>query len=190
MRLFIAVDLSGGAKREIEKLLKKLQKKHWKVKWEIPDKLHITLAFLGEIRQIGQIRQIGDLLKSAAAKTQPLVISFKGLGVFPDYLFSKIIWLGLKGDLKSLAALQKEIQGRLIGSGFKLDTKPFVPHITLGRIKRDCRLKQRQEIGRQLKAMRELKFQSEWYVDRVTLYQSQCLPQGSVYKKLAEIKLA
>jgi len=185
MRVFISVDLDQPARREIEKLLEILEKKHWKVKWEKPEKLHITLAFLGEIDQ-SQTSKLKSQIQSLNVK--PFVISFKGLGCFPDYEWPRIIWLGLKGDLKSLAALQKNVQEKLVQSGFKPDIKPFIPHITIGRIKQ-ARAGERHEIARQIRALAKMEFKGEWRVDRVVIYESQTLPEGSVYKKLVEIEL-
>ena len=187
MRVFISVDLDQPARREIEKLLEILEKKHWKVKWEKPEKLHITLAFLGEIdqSQISRLRQVFG----GQAKLKSFTISFKGLGCFPDYEWPRIIWLGLKGDLKSLAVLQKTVQEKLIQAGFKPDIKPFVPHITIGRIKQ-ARAGERHEIARQIRALAKMEFKEGWKVNRVVIYESQTLPEGSVYKKLAEKNLS
>jgi len=185
MRVFIAVDLDHPARKELEKLLKKLAKKHWAVKWEAAEKVHITLAFLGETEGVGEVE---GCVGKAAVSFKPFTLSFKGLGCFPDYLLPRIIWLGLKGDLYNLATLQKTIQAKLIQAGFKPDIKPFVPHITIGRVKH-ARLGQRQEIGRQIKALQKMEFKSAWKVDRVIIYQSQTLPEGSIYRKLSEAVL-
>lgn len=189
MRVFIAVDLDESSRREIEKLLKVLKRKHWAVKWEVVDKLHITLAFLGEVDKV-QAKSLlqGVRRHSSDGGTSAFTLSFKGLGCFPDYDWPRIVWLGLKGDLKSLAALQKNIEENLTEAGFVFNKKPFTPHITLGRIKK-ARAGQRREIGRQIKAMQKMKFKSEWLVDKVVVYQSTCLPEGSVYKKLFMFKL-
>lgn len=116
-------------------------------------------------------------------------LSFKGFGAFPSFDYPRVIWLGLKGDLKSLAALQKAIENNLINQGFKVDKRKFHAHLTLGRI-RPVKLRERKEIGRQLSKMREIDFKSEILVDKVTIFESKLSPKGSTYKKLAEIKLA
>lgn len=199
MRIFVAIDLSTSAKKEIEKLYKKvLERKHWSVKWERPEKLHLTLAFLGELNKEFRISQIKRLIEKAIKDISPFKVSFKGLGCFPGYDWPRIIWLGLKGDLTSLAKLQKNICRELL-SYYQSPTnevenkivtglrRPFSGHITLGRV-RDCRGAERKEIGRQLKNLRILTFKTQLLVDRVVIYESQCLSQGSVYHKLIEIK--
>lgn len=197
MRVFIAVDLSKEAKKEISKLLKTLKKKHWPVKWEKPEKLHQTLAFLGSLT-IDQVSQVYQVCQKSARGIKPFSISFKGLGAFPSYDFVRIIWLGLKGDLKDLARLEKNIK-REIMAVFEntankkninfLLSRPFSPHITLGRVEKKTRLRQRTEIGRQIKGLRILEFKSEVLVNQIVIYQSIFKQGSTVYQPLLVIPL-
>jgi 2'-5' RNA ligase len=187
VRVFVAVNISQEAEKEIEKLIKKLKKKRWSVKWEPIEKIHLTLAFFGSVKD-SDIKSIKSAIQKAAAEVNPFRVSFKGLGCFPYFDWPRIIWLGLKGDLKSLAQLQKKIEKNLISSGFSFKPRPFSPHLTLGRLK-GIKSKHRREIGRQLKKMRILDLKSITLIDKVFIYQSHCLASGSIYKKLAKIKL-
>ena len=222
MQVFIAIDISDKAKKEVEKLYKILKRKHWKVRLEPIEKLHLTLVFFGNIGRKNikgekvqsskckvqsyslkfKMREIRDCVKRAVKEIKPFKISFKGLGCFPDYDYPRVIWLGLKGDLKSLARLQKQILSYLTRDRQlnKIINKSkhkhrFSAHITLGRIKK-ARIKERREIGRQIKKFKEfknLKFKTfselKMVVDRVVIYESKLLRLGSEYKKLAEISL-
>lgn len=184
MRIFIALDLTTEARKEIEKPLKNLGKKHWKVKWEKPEKVHLTLAFFAHLDE-EKLSCLKEICKKVSDDTASFKISFKGLGCFPDFDWPRIVWLGLKGDLKSLAALQQKLREGLKESDFKVEKRPFKPHLTLGRIKR-AKARERREIGRQIKGMRKIDFKSEWPVDKLMIYESKCLAEGSVYRKLAE----
>lgn len=189
IRIFIAVDLSSESKKEIERLFKKkLFKKHWTVKWEEIDKLHLTIAFLGWIKK-SQLQLIKLSVMQVAKTMKPFMIKFKGLGCFPTYDWPRIIWLGLKGDLKSLAKCYQDIGNRLTKEGFILDQKPFSPHITLGRIKK-AKFKERKEIGRQLKNLRIIDLTSQILVDRLVIYESELFSKGPVYRKIEEIKFS
>lgn len=181
IRIFVAVDLDSPSRREIDKLLEKLSKKHWQVRWEKPEKLHITLVFLGWQEEIN-LDKAKTILKKI--KFFPIVLSFKGLGCFPDYQWPRIIWLGLAGDLKSLVLLRDQIKKEFKGAGFNIDSRPFVPHITLARVKNGVAQAHRLEIGRQLKALQKIKFSSKWLVDKVILYQSKLSNKGSIYRQL------
>lgn len=185
MRVFVAVDISDETKREIEKILKVLEKKHWPVKWEKPEKLHQTLAFLGSIEE-DKLNLVKNACQVALEDIKPFVVSFKGLGCFPSFNWPRVIWLGLKGDLHSLAKIYKQLEENLVKAGFVIKKRPFSPHITLGRIRTE-RLKERNEISRQLKNLRILDLSSQSLIDRLVIYESQLLKTGSVYKKLEAI---
>jgi hypothetical protein len=47
-RLFIGMPLSEEAQRGVEGVMDVLKKKHWKVRWNVLEDLHVTGAFLGE----------------------------------------------------------------------------------------------------------------------------------------------
>jgi len=188
MRIFIAIALSKPTKKELSKLLKKLERKHWKVKWEKPEKLHITLAFLGWNIKESIIPKIKKACQNSVKNISPFTLKFKGLGCFPGYHWPRVIWLGAVGNLKSLAKLQKNIYKELKKQSFKIKEKPFSPHITLGRVKK-ARGRERKEIGRQLKALKIIDFKSQVNVDKIIIYQSILSRSGSTYKKLEQISL-
>jgi 2'-5' RNA ligase len=185
MRIFIAVDLSREAQREIKGLIERLKNKHWSVNWVKLGKLHLTLVFLGEIKQ-KKLSAVRFVCSSAASKIKPFKVSFKGLGVFPDFDWPRVIWLGLKGDLHSLSFLHKQIEKELEEKGFDFKTKPFQPHITLGRV-RNARAGERRELGRQVKGMRKLDLSSEIFINRIKIFKSRLRPGGSVHKELEQI---
>lgn len=188
MRTFIAIDISAEAKKEIEKkLYKQLRRKHWAVRWEKTKKLHLTLAFLGQI-ELEKLALVKSSCKKAVKNILPLTISFKGLGCFPTLEEPRVIWLGLKGELQKLALIQKRVAANLKKEKFKLDVRPFSAHITLGRVKK-CSFGERKEIGRQIKAMRILDLHSLNLVDRVVVYESRLSSKGSKYFKVEEILL-
>ena len=91
MRAFISLDICTKTQKEIAKVLKQLQKKHWKVKWEQPEKLHLTLVFLGSIDK-NQLKIVYQSIKKAV-KNKPLFsILYKGLSCFPSYDYPQIIY--------------------------------------------------------------------------------------------------
>lgn len=187
MRLFIAVTPPPSVRRQLVKLFKQLARKHWPVKWEAIEKLHFTLVFLGEVEP-QRLVTLQSVVEDTARKIKPFSVAIKGLGCFPDYLLPRLIWLGLKGDLTTLAHLRKLLDQKLLDKGFIFGQKPFVPHLTLGRIKQ-ARFRQKREIGRQLRALRTLEFKSEWQVKTVDIFESQTLASGSIYREVARCPL-
>jgi len=185
MRVFAGIPVSQELQKELGKLLKKLERKHWPVKWETPEKLHFTLAFLGNIERVEKLENI--VIKACQDFT-PFLVKVKGLGCFPDYDWARVIWLGLKGDLKTLASMRKLIREGLKKGGFVIDNKPFSPHVTLGRVKR-ARVKERKEMARQLKALQKFEVRREWLVDKVVVFESILGRSGSRYRPIKVVKL-
>ncbi|MBI4034764.1 MAG: RNA 2',3'-cyclic phosphodiesterase [Candidatus Chisholmbacteria bacterium] len=187
-RIFVGVPLSDEVRRGVSRVVKRLVQKRWPIKWEAAKKCHITVAFLGWITEV-QLVQIVQIVKEAAKGFDSFAVEFKGLGAFPDLVRPRVVWLGLKGDLRPLARLYQRVRQKLEASGFELEQRPFVPHVTVGRMGREVGIKLRSEMGRQIKKLTNMDLPYEWRVDRVIVYESQMKRSGSEYRILEEIKL-
>ncbi len=134
-RVFIAINLP---KKTIGKLADKqkeisLDFDSDPVKWVSSDNLHITLAFLGQIKKTE--------LKSVEREVEK--INFNSFRVntdeikyIPNRREAKMIW-AIVEDNKKLQELKKRVEDALKGSdtNYSPDLKEFKPHITLGRIR-------------------------------------------------------
>lgn len=187
-RLFIALTPDQEARRGIEKVLKKLHKKHWKVRWEPLEKWHATLLFLGWAEP-ASIPLITQSLITGTQTIKPFTLRFKGLGSFPTLLLPRVIWLGLRGDLKSLYRLRKQLMASLDQSGIGYDTKPFEAHLTLGRIEAGMSRKQRLVVGQDIKKLRRLDIPQAWLINSISLYQSRMVKGASQYSIIETVKL-
>ena len=187
-RVFISLNLSAAAQKEIQRLTEKLHKFHWPVRWEKTEKVHLTLAFIGNL-PVSKLVHLQSAVEKGSVGMKPFEITFKGLGSFPDFINPRIVWMGLKGDLKSLAALQKSILGELEKAGFRFDEKPFVPHMTIGRVKKGISKGALRDLGKKISKMRKIDFQSRILVESVAVMKSELRRTGSVHTRLAEIKL-
>ena len=99
-------------------------------KWVEAENLHLTLRFLGDIDGRTADEFIDSIL---SFMVEPFEMTLSGLGVFgnqrPD-----VIWIG---------AEPKDVLGRLNqwheraarAAGLEPDTRPFVPHVTLARLR-------------------------------------------------------
>jgi 2'-5' RNA ligase len=188
MRLFVGIPLDEEARRGVGKVVKKLKRGHWPVRWEKENKWHMTLAFVGEI-EAGELGRVVRAVKRGAGGIKRFEVRFKGLGAFPGWLLPRIVWMGLKGDLKRMARVYKGVRGELEREGFEFDKKPFRGHITLGRVKKEAKRKHRLELGKYLKKQAELEIPQRWLVDRVVIYESQLGSAGSEYKVIEEVRL-
>lgn len=132
IRAFIAVDLPDAVRLECEALQKRLAAQGLDLKWVLPASMHLTLKFLGEI----STETFDDVLHVLAEPFDvggPIRLSLAGAGAFPSSRRARIVWAGLAGDISSLARAALSLDTRTAGVGVPRETKPFSPHLTLGR---------------------------------------------------------
>ncbi|MEK6955306.1 MAG: RNA 2',3'-cyclic phosphodiesterase [Nanoarchaeota archaeon] len=129
MRIFIAVDLDNVIKDYIYELQRKLKSTNLKINFIAKRNLHLTLKFLGEIKE-PQLIEIKKILKDI--KMKKFVINTNSIGIFPNEYDPKILWIGLEPEDK-IKELQRLVDESLLGYG-KQELK-FKSHVTIGRIK-------------------------------------------------------
>jgi 2'-5' RNA ligase len=136
LRLFAALDPPGPVRRELASAQADLRRGAGphaeEVRWIPPDRLHVTLRFLGAVPE-EQVAAVRDALAGAAAGSHPLALEVRGAGGFPTPRRARVVWLGLAGDAGGLASLASELERRLAPLGFPSEERPLVPHFTVGR---------------------------------------------------------
>jgi RNA 2',3'-cyclic 3'-phosphodiesterase len=96
---------------------------------------HVTLRFLGQ-RSGEEQERIARVSGAVARASSPFTVAFGGLGVFPDPRRPHTLWLGLTQGSAALVELAARLEAALAEAGFAPEGRPFVPHLTLARIKR------------------------------------------------------
>ena len=128
MRLFIAVNLSGEAGEQLCRTIGHLRKLAVRGSFTRRENLHLTLAFLGETAEVDTAKAILD----AVGRFGPIPLVFCGIGSFCGRRSEKLYWAGVEKS-SPLYDLQAELCKNLREAGFALESRPFCPHITLGR---------------------------------------------------------
>ena len=133
-RLFIAITPPQSFKVRVSALQLDLDNLGLPVRWEEPEKLHLTLSLLARVSD-EQMSHINALLRCVSSRTTPLEIS----PLFLETLYQKhepsLIYLGLAGDITALKGLYSQLYRELTEMGFP-QRKRFLPHITVGRLKK------------------------------------------------------
>ena len=189
MRLFIAVDVGDAVRREVTRVIATLTGKLEAVKtpprvvWVKPMALHLTVKFLGEIEP-PDVERLQQVLAPAIALA-PFEIEWRGIGAFPSNKHPRALWIGVIDGAAPLARLEAEISRRLAGGSIAdLGDRPFVAHLTVGRVKMAGdgvdwpKLLQAVEVKR-----------VTTMVDRVTLYRSELTRGGPHYTGLVSAPL-
>jgi 2'-5' RNA ligase len=187
-RLFVAVDIGDGMRREAQRVIAALTmkleacKEPPKVVWVKPAALHVTIRFLGEVGEAdveGLTRVLAPPILVA-----PFEISWRGIGAFPSNRHPRALWLGVINGAAQLAAIEAEVSKRVAGAAVQLEDRALLPHLTLGRIKMEGKKIDWPKI---LQACELRNVTSR--VDRVTLYRSQLSQYGPHYTELVSAPL-
>jgi 2'-5' RNA ligase len=91
------------------------------------DKIHLTLAFLGEIPEA----RMPDVLAAAAGtRGKPFDLALDRVGSFRR---ARVAWAGTSDAPTALLDLQAGLAANLASRGFVLEERPFAAHLTLAR---------------------------------------------------------
>jgi 2'-5' RNA ligase len=183
VRLFLAIDPGDTCRRQLATTIEAIQAGTSGVRWVTQDKLHITMAFLGEVNE-ARVEAIAEEGQRVAARHAPFVATVSGGGVFPNWRRPRVVWLGIP-DSGAVDQLGADISSMCTRLGYPPD-HPFRAHLTIGRVSQPL-------TGQQSKVLRAaLATTSEPHlmkVTRVSLMRSTLGSGGSVYSELASMPL-
>lgn len=154
MSVFLAVDLDDAVRARVASAIADVSPR-FPAKWLPPEKLHVTVLFLGETRPAP------ELVDALAAAHAPFDLELSGAGTFVTARAPSVLWLGVKGNLDALHALHRGAVERLTPH----DAKEYVPHVTLARAKTGGFL---EPVREELAAFTA----GPWRVSGLTLYES------------------
>ena len=187
MRLFVAIDLDKTARAALAKEQHRIARiiessDRTAPKWVPPERLHLTLVFLGEIAE-GLLPALTEAF-GAELSAEPFTAVVRGLGVFPRHGAPRALWIGLADGADEVADIQRQMADRMVRVGVPLEDRPYQPHLTLAR----WRTSRPSAAGRVLAAddHREV---ARVAVDHIVLYRSQLFAAGPTYTPLARVTL-
>lgn len=137
IRTFIAVALPAGVQEALGAISQELapQVPEKSVKWVKPERMHLTLRFLGDT-PLKILDGITGGLDEVAAASAPFTLHLDQLGCFPHERRPRVIWVGVRGATEEAAALKQAVDRMLAPLGWDPEERSFHPHLTLGRVKR------------------------------------------------------
>jgi 2'-5' RNA ligase len=138
-RAFLSLNLDDPVKIKIAEIQKELQKSlsGHKIKWENPEKFHLTLRFLGDVSD-DDLTEIKEGLEKANPGFENIKFNSSGIGFFPNSRKPNVVFIALEEEGSNSEKLVQEIDKVITKLGIKPDKK-FVAHITLGRFRRENR---------------------------------------------------
>ncbi|XOB42332.1 MAG: RNA 2',3'-cyclic phosphodiesterase [Candidatus Nealsonbacteria bacterium] len=180
-RLFIAVNLP-------EKIKKKLNDFQFKwtelpAKWTKKQNLHITLVFLGYIKD-PEIPEILRITEEVGKKHNAFLIKLNKICYGPPKKTPRMVWA--MGEVsKELGELKKDLEILLSNASLKKEARPYSPHITLSRI----RQWQFRQIDEEERPVIDESINLGFEVNSIEIMESQLKRTGAEYSMLQSIVL-
>ncbi|MBN1116684.1 MAG: RNA 2',3'-cyclic phosphodiesterase [Bacteroidales bacterium] len=182
-RTFIALPLNPV--NELVNIIRSVSLDNWgaKMKWIPANQWHFTLAFIGET-DLKVEKTVIEILNDLALGLNRFHIRFNGFGLFPHVHDPKIVWMGIDKQ-PLLVEFANKIHQELENARVEFDSRPFVPHLTVGRIRKvvDPELFNEQFNSCRLPEL----FSFE--LKELIFYQSVLKSNGPVYEPLKRWKL-
>jgi RNA 2',3'-cyclic 3'-phosphodiesterase len=132
-RLFIGIALDELARTACASVADQLRETGFAAKYEAPEKLHVTLAFLGFVDPV-RVDTIAAELAPCAAPLTPFEVRLDKLGAFPHERRPRIVYVGAREQGAPFRALAAGVRNRYAALGFDFDNDP-VAHVTIARVK-------------------------------------------------------
>jgi len=176
IRAFVALDLEPSMRDRLAELVETLRDRFRGVRWVQPERIHLTLRFLGYARR-DTLEALIDPLRGLANDCPAGAAEVSGLGTFPERGRARVLWIGISVP-RSVLRLQQACERAAVAAGFEPETRAFSPHLTLGRW--------REPAPRPTLPEADL---GRTRLDTLVLYRSQPGRAGSVYTPLETFPL-
>jgi 2'-5' RNA ligase len=184
MRTFIAVNLSEAIRNDLAGHLNTFRPLARAVSWVPAGNAHITMKFLGEVPE-NDLGPVAAGIVKAVESHHPFEVQVGGFGAFPNFKRPRVLWVGITGGVKRLAALTGAIDELMAPLGFAKEQRRFSPHITLGRIRKPGDYDQLQQTAESTSYA-----SAPFTVTSVEIMKSVLTPQGAQYSIWKSIPLA
>lgn len=185
IRLFLAFELPEEIRRVIDEVSQEAGKLPLDVRWVKTENIHLTVVFLGSVEET-VLSRVEEAAWDSCSRSRPFEISLQGLGFFGNIRDPRVLWLGLNTDVKGMSQLRNDLQKGLAPFGVKKETRPFHPHLTLGRFRKGGAsvkhlkgmLERYEELTSPAGVLKEL-----------TLFRSDLRRDGAVYTRISRWSL-
>jgi len=187
MRVFIAIDIDDGIRKALanmqREMLAKVDIKKSDAKWVNPRTMHLTLKFLGEIKD-PQVVEVCKITRDVASRHKSFDIDIGSVGCFGGKS-ARVLWVGAGQESENLLQLQGGLEQGLASAGWPPETRKFAGHLTLCRVRNSgagVKLAQLTEEYRDFRL-------AVAPVDALCVYQSELRSEGPVYTVLGNYDL-
>ncbi len=133
LKLFSGIDLTPTVRAKCCGVAERLRASALDARFEAPEKLHITLAFLGWVEPEA-VEPVRNALAQTAQEIAPFDLTLDKLGAFPHERKPRVIWIGASEQDAAFRELSRTLRAAYEELGFHFE-KESVAHITIARVK-------------------------------------------------------
>jgi 2'-5' RNA ligase len=133
MRLFTGIALDAATRAACAGAIDELRRTGFAAKYEELDKLHVTLAFLGNLDR-ERYDNVVRVMEQSAAATVPFSVVLDKIGAFPHERKPRIVYAGARNQGREFRMLCARLRGGYAELGFTFKDDA-VAHVTIARVK-------------------------------------------------------
>jgi 2'-5' RNA ligase len=133
-RTFVALEMNNALQSHLAGVIRQVAQALPGIRWVDASRIHLTLAFLGELTD-EQVTEAIEATEMVAQQARPFSYRLSHLGTFGSPRYPRVIWMGVEEASGSLASIHRMLNQQLQRRGFEVETRSFSPHLTLARLK-------------------------------------------------------
>jgi len=135
LRTFVAIELNERTRNALLDAQQALRVAAGGVRWVRPNALHLTLKFIGELREPDLPLAVRSL-EEATRQAGPFTMELTELSSFPSRGAPRVIHVRVQELTGELERLHDAVNRALADNlGIAPEKRRYIPHVTLGRVK-------------------------------------------------------
>ena len=147
--------------------------------------MHLTLKFLGEVRE-REIVEVCKAVARGAAEVKRFELEVRGAGAFPSAARPRTVWLGAGAGAEQMVLLHDRVEAPLADLGYREEHRRFQSHLTIGRVRGGG--PGIADLGKLVQQHADF-MAGRVTVGKVTVFASTLTPAGPIYEVLGTASL-
>jgi 2'-5' RNA ligase len=173
LRVFTAIQLPSGLGQLLEQKTKDYNPLGDAVRLVNFKTIHFTLHFFSSISQ-EKLKELIETTELVTRGVNGFSLEFDEPGFFPSARNPRVFWWGLRRS-EALLSLHKRLDGAYSAKDLPLEKREYIPHLTIGRIKKPVILNEDEK----KRLSRKWRLAGEGFeVSELKLFKSPAGPEG------------
>lgn len=142
LRCFVAIEFPPAMRQELwnaGESVRELDPEWQGDKWVTPDRIHLTLKFLGDV-DAASLEGISEALGAVASGGSPFELRTRGLTAIPGARRCRMVWAVFDDTGDRCRALAQAVDEAVVAFGIEAEQRLFSAHATLCRARRPKRI--------------------------------------------------